>query len=392
MDGVTGQTSSLTPWPFIPDGDDLVAAGVSLLRGWKSRSSIQSAPAAIQSKGKDPDSVSPDSTTLLRSVTEDAQAQSGAAEILSRCNSFNSAAPSSHNPSSLSSKRSITHRIGSEDHESHDHFPESLGDDALVKAAVPGDDPHLSISTPRMWTMALTSAVVGSSMNLLFSLRYPSVTLTPIVALLVVYPLGLLWDRALKRENDHLLEDHDGDCNLTSPSISSDVSPPALRRTRTKLRLWLARGRWNRKEHACVFVSSNVSFAFAFATDIITEQVKFYKQDVSMTYQVLLILSSQLLGYSLAGIFSEFLVKPENLVWPGNLVATSMLSALHNGDNTVGDRWRMSRWQFFTIVFGGSFVYYFLPGLLFPALSYFNILTWFAPNSVIMANLVSVKA
>lgn len=34
------------------------------------------------------------------------------------------------------------------------------------------------------------------------------------------------------------------------------------------MRLWLAQGRWNEKEHACVYVSSNVSFGFAFATDV----------------------------------------------------------------------------------------------------------------------------
>jgi RES domain-containing protein len=38
----------------------------------------------------------------------------------------------------------------------------------------------------------------------------------------------------------------------------------------SRVRLWLGQGRWNEKEHACVYISSNVSFGFAFATDVST--------------------------------------------------------------------------------------------------------------------------
>lgn len=40
------------------------------------------------------------------------------------------------------------------------------------------------------------------------------------------------------------------------------------------------------------------------------------------------------------------------------------------------------------IVFIGGFLWYFIPGLLMPALSYFSVLTWFAPQNVVVANLV----
>jgi hypothetical protein len=40
-------------------------------------------------------------------------------------------------------------------------------------------------------------------------------------------------------------------------------------------------------------------------------------------------------------------------------------------------------------VFVGAFAFYFLPGLLMPALSNFSVITWFAPNNVVIANLVS---
>jgi hypothetical protein len=41
-------------------------------------------------------------------------------------------------------------------------------------------------------------------------------------------------------------------------------------------------------------------------------------------------------------------------------------------------------------VFTGGFFWYFIPGLLMPALSYFNAVTWFAPDNVVVSNLVYI--
>ena len=156
-----------------------------------------------------------------------------------------------------------------------------------VRAAVSaGDNISLSINTPRMWTLSFLFAVLGSATNLFFSLRYPSVTITPVIALLLVHPLGLLWDGVFKRSDDPEESFIDGTLQkLQTPLHPNDPSRP-LRGTcnayprRTELpagfwgrsRCWLAQGRWNEKEHACVYISSNVSFGFAFATDVSIRQ------------------------------------------------------------------------------------------------------------------------
>jgi hypothetical protein len=128
-------------------------------------------------------------------------------------------------------------------------------------------------------------AILGSSTNLFFSLRYPSVSITPIIALLLVHPLGLLWDQILKRPSDPEEEFVNGTLNRGG-SVSSGSSYAsgsrsnslrALHKSRSKrrrLRLWLAQGRWNEKEHCCVYISSNVSFGFAFATDVSPPDVR----------------------------------------------------------------------------------------------------------------------
>ncbi|RMZ90899.1 hypothetical protein DV736_g1866, partial [Chaetothyriales sp. CBS 134916] len=233
---------------------------------------------------------------------------------------------------------------------------------AEVRASVPAtDNVAASINTPRMWILSMLFATVGSATNLFFSLRYPSVAITPVIALVLVHPLGCFWDLCLKR-------------------ISFS----------RRLRLWLAQGKWNEKEHACVYISSNVSFGFAFATDVIVEQHKFYKQDVPILYQLLLTISTQVLGYTFAGLSRRFLVRPAAMIWPGTLMSTAMFTTMHKRENKVADGWSISRYRFFVRVWVGAVLWYFLPGLLFPALSYFNVLTWAAPDNVVVSNLFGV--
>lgn len=268
---------------------------------------------------------------------------------------------------------------------------------AQVRASVSAvDDTSLSINTPRMWVLSMLFAILGSATNLFFSLRYPSVSITPVIALLLVHPLGLLWDRLLKRSSDPEETFVNGSlAQLASKSMDSnqsDADVEIISARRLSWRQWLAQGRWNEKEHTCVYISSNVSFGFAFATDVIIEQTHFYKQEVSIMYQILLILSTQILGYTFAGLTRRFLVRPGGMIWPGTLMSTAMFTTLHKESNTVANGWRITRWKFFFTVWALAFAFYFLPGLLMPALSYFNVITWFAPKNVVVANLFGVSS
>lgn len=116
---------------------------------------------------------------------------------------------------------------------------------------------------PRMWTLSMLCALFGSSSNLFFSLRFPSVFISPVIALVIVHPLGRAWDILLKRDDDPVQSFEDG---VRTHSMTSSGTTSRTQ----KLRLWLAQGQWNEKEHACVYIGSNVSFGFAFATDVRT--------------------------------------------------------------------------------------------------------------------------
>ncbi|MCJ1472536.1 hypothetical protein MMC13_001185 [Lambiella insularis] len=257
---------------------------------------------------------------------------------------------------------------------------------AQVRASVSAtDNITLSISTPRMWILSLLFALLGSAANLFFSLRYPSVAITPVIALVLVHPIGRAWDSILKRDDDPQESFEHG--TIIKRSIP-DETPGRNVSVLRQIRLWLAQGQWNEKEHACVYISSNVSFGFAFATDVIVEQTQFYHQEVSIVYQVLLTISTQVLGYAFAGLTRRYLVRPASMIWPGTLMSTAMFTTMHKSENKIANGWRITRWRFFILVWSAAFLWYFLPGLLVPALSYFSVVTWFAPKSVVLANLL----
>lgn len=105
-------------------------------------------------------------------------------------------------------------------------------------------------------------------------------------------------------------------------------------------------------------------------------------------YQLLLTISTQILGYAFAGLTRRYLVRPPSMIWPGTLMSTAMFTTMHKSENKTANGWSISRWRFFIYVWSGAVAWYFLPGLLMPALSYFSVITWFAPKNVVVANLV----
>lgn len=148
-----------------------------------------------------------------------------------------------------------------------------------VRAAVRNYDEDLPCNTVRAWTIGLSLVVVGASMNTLFSLRQPSIGVGPLIAQIIAWPLGHGWAKFM----------------------------PAKRFTTFGLRWSLNPGPFNVKEHAIIVVMASVSFSVAYATDIILAQLVFYKQDFGIPFQLFLTISTQSLGYGIAGMLRKFL-------------------------------------------------------------------------------------
>ncbi|KAF5377622.1 hypothetical protein D9615_005109 [Tricholomella constricta] len=225
-----------------------------------------------------------------------------------------------------------------------------------VRAAVASvDDPLMPVNTFRMWFLGLFFTIAVSGTNQLFSLRYPSVFVTGIVAQLLALPMG--------KGLEYIL-----------PTT----------RFNTFGYVWsLNPGPFSIKEHVCITVMANVVMSGAYATDVIIAQRIFYGQQVSYAYQILLVLSTQIIGFSFGGFLRQFVVWPSSMIWPGALVSSALFNTLHRSFGK-SERGHMPRERFFLIALICSFVWFWIPGYLFTALSVFNWACWIAPKNLVV--------
>ncbi|EXJ88182.1 OPT family small oligopeptide transporter [Capronia coronata CBS 617.96] len=221
-----------------------------------------------------------------------------------------------------------------------------------VRAVVsPKDDPDMPVNTVRMWTIGIVFTIIGSGLNQFFNLRQPSVTISSLVAQLLAYPLGCAWAKFVP-------------IGIMNPDRDFNV-----------------------KEHALITIMANVSFGSAAATQVIEAMVKFYDLPSQGGYEVLYCLTTQLLGFGIAGVSYRWLVQPATMIWPSALSNAALFTTLHSRLNLVADGWKISRGKFFTYVFVGGAIWYFVPGFLFKALSYFSFICWIVPHNVVVNTL-----
>ncbi|CAK7275015.1 hypothetical protein SEPCBS119000_006466 [Sporothrix epigloea] len=247
---------------------------------------------------------------------------------------------------------------------------------AEVRAVVRNrDDPTEHSSTIRVWVIGLGFSVILAFVNQLFSIRQPSVYLASNVAQLLAFPLGKAWEKVMP------------DWGFMLPAFivgSKAAGTPAAR-------LSLNPGRFNRKEHMLITIMASVSVNTPYTDYIVwTQYLKtYFNQSYAgqFSYQILVALSTSLIGYGLAGLTRRFLVYPAYCVWPTSLVTIAFNEAFHNVEsgpvstpwNSV---WQASRMKFFMIAFTAMFFYNFFPNYIFNALSIFSWMTWIAPNNV----------
>lgn len=112
-----------------------------------------------------------------------------------------------------------------------------------------------------------------------------------------------------------------------------------------------------------VTIMATVGYSSAYATDIVAVQRVFYNQSWNFSYQWLMVMSTQLIGFSMGGVCRRFLVTPPSMIWPANLVYCALFNTLHSTHYAgVGERGGISRERFFCYVLAGGVVWYLLPG------------------------------
>jgi hypothetical protein len=115
-------------------------------------------------------------------------------------------------------------------------------------------------------------------------------------------------------------------------------------------------GPFNMKEHASITLMASAASQSALATEALAAQELFYGGYPSKAAGIFIVITSQLIGFGLAGLLREILVHPTHMLWPMNLPITSLLESLHK-DKRVAK----ARLKVFYIVFSVFLVWELFP-------------------------------
>ena len=105
---------------------------------------------------------------------------------------------------------------------------------------------------------------------------------------------------------------------------------------------------------------SNESIIIRFTTSAVRVPTNSYTFSLMLRNldQWMVVMSTQLIGFSIGGIARRFLVLPPSMIWPTNLVTCALFNTLHSQQYPgVGNRGGVSRERFFSYMFLIAFVW-----------------------------------
>ncbi|XP_078430058.1 oligopeptide transporter 7-like isoform X2 [Wolffia australiana] len=236
----------------------------------------------------------------------------------------------------------------------HDEERENSPIEQVALTVSVTDDPDTPVLTFRMWVLGTFSCVLLSFLNQFFWYRKEPLSITSISAQIAVVPLGRLMASTL---------------------------PSRLFFRGTRFEFSLNPGPFNMKEHVLITIFANSGAGSVYAIHVVTAVKIFYRRHMTFFVSLLVVFTTQVLGFGWAGIFRRYLVEPAAMWWPYNLVQVSLFRALHEEEQRK--KGSLTRNQFFVVAFIGSFAYYIFPGYLFQMLTSISWICWVFPGSVL---------
>lgn len=115
-------------------------------------------------------------------------------------------------------------------------------------------------------------------------------------------------------------------------------------------------GPWNRKEHTAAVLMASAASVSALSTEALTVQKLWYGGYPSVAAGIFVTLSSQLIGYGVAGMMRSVLLYPTKMLYPANLPITTVMETLHKPKSET-----RKRFQVFWIVFVAIFCWEWFP-------------------------------
>lgn len=237
-----------------------------------------------------------------------------------------------------------------------------------VRACIDPYDEDMPCETIRVYICGIIWTCVGAVVDQFFSTRQPSITLSTSLVQVLIYPSGLLLSYILPKFKFKIWR------------YTFDLNP----------------GPWLRKEQmlCTLFYSVTGGWTGYSNYNIHVQKLDTYYNDqwVTFGYQVLLTLSTNFIGFGLAGIVRKFAVYPVESMWPSLMSTIALNKALltpEKKENING--WTISRYRWFFYCFVFFFLFQWIPNYLMPFLSTFNWMTWIKPDDLDLVNMTGFR-
>ncbi|GJJ75282.1 hypothetical protein EMPS_07640 [Entomortierella parvispora] len=223
-----------------------------------------------------------------------------------------------------------------------------------VRLVIPvTDDPSLPVLTFRFWIFSLFFGAIGAIINQYYYFRTTSGTFPMFFVNFATYAMGTALARILPTRS------------FTIGGFSMSLNP----------------GPFNVKENAMIYIAVGTAAGSAYAIDILVCTDLYLNERMNALGALILLITTQCLGYGMAGMLRKYLVYPAEMVWWGNLVQVVFFNALHNTDEFKAKRmvrgW--SYMKFFWVVCGITFLWELIPQWVGPGLVYFDWICWIKP-------------
>ncbi|ORX39348.1 OPT oligopeptide transporter protein-domain-containing protein [Kockovaella imperatae] len=222
--------------------------------------------------------------------------------------------------------------------------------DTLIAEHVPAtDDPTLPTLTLRVLLIGSFFCLLGASASQIFYFKSNAPSFSSYFIILATYPLG----HGLANER-------------------------FIPRGQRFLGLELNPGPFSIKEAILVSVLASSGATSAYATDILAIMDLYFHVTLGPISSIILLLTTQCIGFGLAGMLQTILVYPPAMYWPSILVVVQLFTTLYSSTSSALSRAAQlatrDRLKVFTFVFLITFIYQYLPFFLFPTLTSISVL------------------
>ncbi|KAG9715190.1 OPT superfamily oligopeptide transporter, partial [Aureobasidium melanogenum] len=211
------------------------------------------------------------------------------------------------------------------------------------------DDPTEKALTFRTWFLGIGLSIFASVLQEIFYFKPQTIFVSLVFLTVIAYVLGDVMAYAIPRK---------GWLRYLNPH------------------------EFNRKEHAAITIMASAAAVSALATEALAAQALFYGGYPSKAARIFIVLSSQLLGFGVAGMLRDILVYPSKMLWPMTLPVTTLLQTIHK--DKAETKHRMRVWY---IVSFAIFFWEILPEYMFTVLTGVSIFCLADQHNLVFTNL-----